>query len=86
VQTTGSHRFAVVGRGFRPARTLRRGDHLVSRSGSCELIEYKVVNDKPLAVYNLEVSGAHTYFVGTDELWVHNLKPDQPPPPPEPNE
>ena len=28
----------------------------------------------PVTVYNLEIEKFHTYFVGKDGVWVHNLK------------
>jgi hypothetical protein len=35
-----------------------------------EVIEYHPVDD--INVYNFEVEGDHTYFVGNGDIWVHN--------------
>jgi Pretoxin HINT domain len=77
IETTGAHRFAVAGRGFQAARKLRSQDSLLTRDGSLELVDSAAVANEA-AVFNLEVAKSHTYFIGSEELWVHNLKDSEP--------
>jgi pretoxin HINT domain-containing protein len=74
IETTANHPFFVEGQGFVPAGRLGIGTLIVTRAGpAVKLVkaEKKVGQTK---VYNLEVDGFHSYFVGTGgtALWVHN--------------
>ena len=73
VTTTQAHLFFVEGKGFVPAGHLAIGNAIVTRAGPGA----KVVGIERAAVrtvYNLEVAGSHTFFVGSTGggLWVHN--------------
>jgi hypothetical protein len=35
-------------------------------------VETTPIRGPPVLVYNLEVEGSHTYFVGREGVWVHN--------------
>jgi len=73
VDTTANHPFYVVGKGWVAAGDLQAGDRLQTLDGSAAVvIGFEVEKlDKPIAVYNLEIDGLHTYFVGSG-LLVHN--------------
>jgi hypothetical protein len=71
-KVTGGHPFSVRDRGWVRASELKPGDE-VRRLGGGWL---RVVGVKNLevreTVYNFEVEGFHTYFVGEIGAWVHN--------------
>lgn len=73
VQATPGHPFWVEGRGWTLAGDLDIGD----RIETADEPSVEVVGAASLAatqtVYNLEVRGYHTYFVGDDGAWVHNI-------------
>jgi hypothetical protein len=60
--------------GYVAAGTFEVGDRIVSLDGSAGVVtEIEIETlDKPLTVYNLEVEGYHSYFVGYGGLLVHN--------------
>jgi len=71
VQTTNEHPFYVLGRGFVPAASIGIGNSIVTRAGPPVKL---IASGKGFAarVYNFEVEEFHTYFVGSEALWVHN--------------
>lgn len=85
ILTTPSHPFYVPGTGWVAAKNLSQGCKLLLCSGDiCALdcVSYEVLAT-PIAVYNFEVEGYHTYFVGVHGVLVHNscrsknkVKPD----------
>jgi len=90
LELTPQHRVFVLGRGWVQAASLAPGkDRLLDATG----LPVEVESGEELAtaqpVYNLEVDGYHTYFVGERGTWVHNgvvkKKPKNPKPkPPKP--
>lgn len=71
VQCTTGHPFYVEGKGFVPASRLAIGNAIVTRAGPSVKVR-KVERAGVAPVYNFEVEGTHTYFVGKTEAWVHN--------------
>jgi hypothetical protein len=72
---TFEHRCYVRGKGWIPAKEMKPGDNLRAPSGEPVIVE--AVEDTGIteAVFNLEIEGAHTYFVGTpgrESVLVHN--------------
>jgi YD repeat-containing protein len=74
VHTTKEHRFSVSGEGFVGAGDLQHGKLLDAEGPQCIEVASIEPRKQSATVYNLEVENFHTYFVGTDRLWVHNLK------------
>ncbi|MEO1083443.1 MAG: polymorphic toxin-type HINT domain-containing protein, partial [Acidobacteriota bacterium] len=73
LETTAEHPFFVLGRGWVFAARLVIGDVLVTLdSRHVELESVEVVRG-PTTVYNFEVSGRHTYFVGLLGVLTHNM-------------
>lgn len=72
IVTTREHPFAVIGRGFVPAGRLVVGDGLLRANGREARVQAIEQRRGPVEVFNLEVSGDHTYFVSDLELVVHN--------------
>ena len=83
--TTPEHPFYVENKGMTQAQLLHKGDLLstvtpteaalallphLARSGIT--VENIHLLDTTVAVYNFEVSDFHTYFVGSQSIWVHN--------------
>ena len=73
ILATPEHPFFVIGLGFTPVSQLRPGESYVARRDGqpSEVVELQSLPDRGV-VYNLEVEGAHTYFVGASHAWVHN--------------
>jgi hypothetical protein len=55
-----------------PALNLEVGDTLYSKEAECFVIEDKILKDSTVRVYNLTVADHHNYYVGHDEILVHN--------------
>jgi RHS repeat-associated protein len=72
LRVTPGHKFWVSGRGWTSAGRLRPGDQLVSKAGAAETVLGEISEPGTETVYNLEVRGDHTYFVGPLRTWVHN--------------
>ena len=72
--TTENHPFYVMERGFLEASIVCIGDELVDSNGNIHIVNgiYRELCDKETYVYNIKVEDFHTYFVGTNEIWVHN--------------
>lgn len=75
VETTAEHPFYVDGKGWTPAGQLAIGNAIVTRAGPSVKVTKIEKKEKPATVYNFEVEGTHSYFVGNANLrwlWVHN--------------
>ena len=72
-RVTLGHPFWVEGRGWTPVRELKNGDALSTWSDGHRLtIDGWTRLSASVSVFNLEVEGDHSYFVGPDRVWVHN--------------
>ena len=74
--TTVDHPFYVRNYGFMVASKLRKGDKLITSSGSELIIEDVRFEhtEEPVKVYNFQVEDFHTYHVGNNQIFVHNAK------------
>lgn len=74
IDTTREHPFYVEGEGFLPAGELRKGDVVKSFDNTNGIVEAVEIESliTPVKVYNFEVEDWHTYFVGENEMLVHN--------------
>ncbi|HPT89939.1 MAG TPA: polymorphic toxin-type HINT domain-containing protein [Acetivibrio sp.] len=74
IETTPTHPFWVIGKGWVAAGDIEAGDKVYLYSG--EGREVKEVRfeylDSPIKVYNFEVEDWHTYFVSEQDVFVHN--------------
>src|SRR5262249_545149 len=73
ITTTTSHPFWESDRGWTRAGDLRTGDALGAPGGRVTVVE--AMPGESLPVWNLIVSGGHTYFVGRGGLLVHDASP-----------
>jgi hypothetical protein len=71
VRTTVMHPFATSDGRFVAAGSLEPGAVLAGQGSSSTLRSVRARGGRH-EVFNLEVDGFHTYFVGDDALWVHN--------------
>lgn len=61
-----------TGRGWVAAGQLQPDDRVLLRSGDEVMVRRAEPPSERVTVYNFEVEGFHTYFVGAEGLWVHN--------------
>jgi len=73
IAATTEHPFWVVNRGWVPTHDLRVGDTLSCLQSGPELRVLRIFRaDNRRTVFNFEVSGAHTFYVGHFGVLVHN--------------
>jgi hypothetical protein len=82
LETTWNHPFYIKGKGWTQAKDLREGDFSLTEKDNETLQIISVTEERrgeETTVYNFEVEGEHTYFVGGKEpiagdpaVWVHN--------------
>jgi len=76
VTATPEHPIYVIGKGWTGAGRLCVGDALATRAGPPLIVQRLTWGHRPegYVVYNLTVSGDHTYFVGRANggVWAHN--------------
>lgn len=72
IRVTAEHPFYVVGPGWTRVADLTKGDMFMTRDG--QPIELGGITRvaRRVRVYNLTVEGDENYFVGTNEVLVHN--------------
>ena len=71
---TNEHPFYSPVKGWTEACRLRAGDILVTVNGEyvvVEKVQHEIL-ENPIKVYNFEVEGFHTYYVGNSSILVHN--------------
>lgn len=72
VELTPDHRLFVDGRGWTEAQRLTPGrDRLVDVAGAAIVVQ-SAESEAGAEVFNLEVDGYHTYFVGRHQALAHN--------------
>jgi RHS repeat-associated protein len=72
LRATSEHPFWVDGQGWVSTADLAPGDHLITSDDSGATVVGTTSAGSAADVYNLEVEGVHTYFVGHGRAWVHN--------------
>lgn len=72
LETTDEHPFFVEGKGFTRADQLQPGDRLRTFDGESIRLESIGIRSAPRTVYNFEVADQHNYYVGTQQVLVHN--------------
>lgn len=74
ITCTPEHPFYSPVLGWTNAIQLRAGDILVTVNGEYVIVEQvqHELLESPIKVYNFEVEGFHTYYVGTSSVLVHN--------------
>tara|TARA_R110002072_G_scaffold139620_4_gene283383 strand:- start:1707 stop:3413 length:1707 start_codon:yes stop_codon:yes gene_type:complete len=72
IRATRQHPFAVAGQGWTRADRIREGDTLCTLGGSASASRVILGQGQRERVFNLEVEGSHTYYVGGSRTLVHN--------------
>jgi hypothetical protein len=72
VETTAEHPFFVEGKGFTRVDQLQVGDQLRTSEGERLVLAGIEVKAAPKQVFNFEVADRHNYYVGTQQVLVHN--------------
>ena len=75
IETTKEHPFFVKGRGFTPAKLLATGALVASLGGSPLALDAAQWSEQAKPVFNFEVEGTHTYFVGKSKVCKNQQKP-----------
>lgn len=70
---TAEHPFWAQGLGWVGAASLLPGQQVASAHGGWLRVGSTTWEQARTTVYNFEVAGFHTYFVGTVGAWVHNM-------------
>ena len=74
ITSTQTHPYYVADKGWVLAGNLRAGDILVMLNGEhvvLEQVQHEIL-ESPVVTYNFEVEDFHTYYVGENEILVHN--------------
>lgn len=74
LESTPSHPYFVRGYGWTAAGGLKKGDEVLTGLGrwlTVDSVEARL-HDPPIPVYNFDVATDHTYFVGDNQVLVHN--------------
>ena len=79
IDTEADHPFYVMEKGWVAAGDLENGDEVYLIDGDSAVVTGSELEklDEVIKVYNLEVEGYNTYFVGDDGVLVHNYDPNK---------
>lgn len=72
LRVTPGHLFFTLDRGWVASEDLLPGEPLVDTDGAGRLVDRVESVEDRATVYNFEVEGTHTYFVGAERVLVHN--------------
>ena len=77
LESTPSHPYFVRGNGWTAAGDLKVGDEVLTGSGrGLTIVALEARHhDPPIPVYNFDVAVDHTFFVGRNQVLVHNGGP-----------
>ncbi len=72
---TAEHPFYVGGKGWTPLGELESGDTCFDREQNPVVVKEIIRDGKVVEVFNIEVEGCHTYYIGRNglEVLVHNV-------------
>ncbi|MDY0977221.1 polymorphic toxin-type HINT domain-containing protein [Massilia sp. CFBP9012] len=73
-EITEEHPLWQQGKGWVEAGKLVPGDVIASAQGDTVVVANDIVQH-PRKVYNFSVAHTHSYFVGAQQIWVHNAGP-----------
>ena len=72
IVVTGIHRFYIYQKGWIPVSELKINDLVQFADGTLHNIQNIKIEIKVSTVYNFEVSNNHNYYVGNNQILVHN--------------
>ena len=74
LETTPNHPFYTTDRGWVEAGQLKIGEHIRTATGTDALVVSFTVDPHPARMWDITVAGAHSFFVGSGEVLVHNCE------------
>jgi hypothetical protein len=77
IETTPNHPFFTTDRSWVEAGSLLPGEHLRTDSGTDAVVVSFTTEATPQAMWDLTVDTAHSFFVGSGGVLVHNFNPDE---------
>jgi hypothetical protein len=72
IETTPNHRFYTPDRGWVAASALTAGEHVFTASGTDAIVVSFSIDAGPATMWDITVAGAHSFFVGSGQVLVHN--------------
>jgi hypothetical protein len=72
VETTPNHPFYTTDWGWTEAGQLRIGERIRTATGTDATVVSFTVDPHPASMWDITVAGAHSFFVGSGEVLVHN--------------
>jgi RHS repeat-associated protein len=75
IDTTPNHPFFTTDRGWVDAGSLRVGEKVRTESGGSATVTGFTIDSTPTTMWDLTVDGAHSFFVGSGAVLVHNCPP-----------
>ena len=76
IETTPNHPFYTTDGGWIPAGQLRIGEHVRTATDTDAVVVSFTVDPHPARMWDITVAGAHSFFVGSGEVLVHNCGPE----------
>ncbi|WP_336366014.1 polymorphic toxin-type HINT domain-containing protein [Marinobacter sp. C2H3] len=73
IGATPEHPFWLSGKSWTRSEKLNPGDLVTSRGGETLAVVSVEHQETMQPTFNFEVADFHSYFVGVDEVWVHNV-------------
>jgi len=73
IETTATHPWRSTKGRWIVTADLHPGDLIVRETGLPARVVAEAVTGETKATYNLTIADYHTYFVGKDKVWVHNV-------------
>jgi RHS repeat-associated protein len=77
IETTPNHPFFTADRGWVEAGQLVVGEQIRTESGHTTAVTGFTLDATPTTMWDLTVDGAHSFFVGSGAVLVHNACPSQ---------
>jgi hypothetical protein len=75
IETTPNHPFFTTDRGWVQAGSLKVGEKVRTESGGSATVVSFTVDQHPASMWDLTVDTAHSFFVGSGAVLVHNEGP-----------
>jgi hypothetical protein len=72
IETTPNHPFFTADRGWVKAGDLQIGEHIRTLDGTDAVVESFTVKIGPAMMWDITVNTAHSFFVGSGGVLVHN--------------
>ena len=75
IETTPNHPFYTADRGWIVAGALQIGERIRTATGTDATVVSFTIEQHPASMWDITVAGAHSFFVGSGAVLVHNCGP-----------